>query len=646
MPIMPEGYYNRFNEAKNYDSHLFRAGTVLQSAELNEIQSAITHRVRQMGDVLFKDGAIIRDARLVVNKITGDTLGESGAIYLKGAVRGVPERSFAIPVSGIVTVGIYLLETVVTELEDPDLRDPAVGVRNYQEPGASRLQVIPQWGFVGQLNAPDAEFYPVYEVRDGVVVSKDPPPALDAVVTAITRYDQESSGGYYIVEGLRVSAEADQQTGEQVYSIQEGKARVNGSLVTLPTSTRLIYPAVADLALVDSEPHLSSTVEAQRVNLNHSPASSITQVRIIAEKTLSVTHGAYSGVLDYLPDTAIVALIAVFQGATTYTLGVDYQLTADQVDWSLAGEEPAPGSTYTVRYQYIDSVLPTAVDATGCTVTGAVSGSMIQITYQWKMPRWDRLCLDAASHWVWVKGVAHPVQPALPMIPAGLLLLASIGQTWTESRVVQNDSTRMVPMATLEAMGERIDDLYALTAQQRLLTNASINEPTSKLGVFVDPFLDDDLRDQGLLQTAAIVDGDLTLPVEATVFSFNINDTIQTLPINNIYFPVIEQTGQTGSMKINPYMAFDPLPSPVTLTPAQDFWSIIGVRQLPVITRIFGSGPRLVSRTSSTITITQSTTLLEMLRPITIRFLLTGFGPLEILEHVYFDGIEMTATYL
>ncbi len=640
MPTMPEGYYNRFDVTKNYDAHLFRAGYVLQSAELNEIQANFTARLQYMGNAIFKDGDIVRDARLIVNPVNGNATGESGAIYLKGAVRGIPLRSFTVPISGTVTVGVYLVETVISELEDPSLRDPAIGARNYQEPGASRLQAVPQWGYSGEPNAPSAEFYPVYEVRDGIVVAKEAPPTLDAVSTALARYDRESAGGYYVVSGLRVSAEADLGTGEQVYSIQEGQARVNGFSVTLSTSQRITYAAAADLNFVNSEPHVSSTAAAQRINLNHAPVATITQVLITAEKTATVVHGAYAGALDALGDQAIISITEVKQGATTYAQGTDYKLTADQCDWSLAGAEPAPGSTYSITYRYFATATPTAIDTTGCTVTGAMAGTIIQISYRWKMPRYDRLCLNADSAPVWVKGVSHEVRPVAPAVPSGLLLLATVTQTWGDARSVQNDGVRMVPMADLEIMASQIDDLYTLTAQQRLLTNAAITEPSSKLGVFVDPFFDDDMRDQGLAQTAVIIDGNLTLPISATISSVTLSGGIQTLPISAAATSALEQLTRTGAMKVNPYQAFDPIPATVTLSPAMDFWTETTDTWVDPATKRFGTG-WLARKVVTTEITSSSETLLEMLRPIPVTITVAGLDAGESVTRVLFDSIEV-----
>ena len=124
MPNMPDSYYDNFNASKNYEKILYRDGYTLQGAELNEAQSAAMHRLQGVADALFKDGDIIRDAGIIVNKETGEVRAQSGAVYLRGAVRGVPEATFTIPVVGTVAVGIRLTQRVVSELDDPTLYNP------------------------------------------------------------------------------------------------------------------------------------------------------------------------------------------------------------------------------------------------------------------------------------------------------------------------------------------------------------------------------------------------------------------------------------------------------------------------------------------------------------------------------------------
>ena len=643
---MITGHYDRFDPTKEYESHLFRAGYVLQSAELNEIQSATQYRIKSIGDALFKDGDVVRDGGLIVDENTGIARCESGAIYLRGAVRGVPPATLTIPTTGTIAVGVYLRTTAVTELDDPELRDPASMTRNYQEPGAGRKKVSALWGYSGDAQAGD--FFPVYTVEDGVLRAKEAPPNLDSFNQALARYDRDSAGGSYVVSGLTVQRQANLVTGEQVYTVAEGRARVNGYGVELTTSRRLVYAAAPDLRPINSEPHVSATAAAQRINVDRTPINNIAEVNITAEKTVTLTHGGFVGAMDPLPDTSVLQLLEVKQGGTTYTQGVDYKLTSGQVDWSLAGAEPATGSTYTVKYQYIAAVTPTAVDDTGFTVTGAVVGTLVLVTYNQKLPRIDRLAMTSDGSFVWLKGVSAEWNPQAPNIPADMLGLASVYQLWTDRTTVTNDGVRVVPMPELSAINSRLDYMLGLIAQQRLEGSANLREATQKKGLATDPFLDDSLRDAGVAQTAAIVDGELTLAVSVAKVSQMPADITAPSFLTYSLAERLSQLARTGTMKVNPYMAFDPIPGVVTLTPGYDRWTDVNTSWASEITqrftRVFSLGLLLSIETTQRVDLLSTTSrAAEYLRQIEVQFSVNGFGPGETLTSLIFDGIPVTA---
>lgn len=641
MPNMPSQYYSRFDEAKHYDEHLFIAGRGLQSAELNEIQKQASARLKNVADALFKDGDVIRDARVVVSLDTGDVTCQSGAIYLRGAVRGVPPATLNVAAIGTFAIGIQLVESVITTLEDPALRDPATGTRNYDEPGADRLEVNPVWaiGTDGITN-----FYPVYSVTDRVLDAKEPPPNLDAVTQALARYDRDSAGGSYVVNGLEVK-KLDDADGQQIYNLSEGRCRVFGYAFEFTVSRRLKYPATPDLRTITNEPHLSSTASAQRINLDRVPATNITQVNITAERTVTLTHAIVAGSQDPLPDTSVISVLEVKQGATTYVKDTDYVFTAGKIDWSPAGAEPAPGSSYTVKYQYIAVVTPTAVDDNGFTVTGAVAGTLVTVDYQQKLPRVDRLCVNSDGQLVWVKGVAADYSPQSPAVPEGMLGLASVAQTWTSARTVTNDGVRVVPMPQLAAVNDRLDWLAQLIAQNRLESSINTRESGTKIGLFTDPFLDDSQRDAGIPQTAAIVNGELVLPVASSAHQMGSDITTpQALPYTSSV--AMEQPLRTGSMQINPYMAFDPVPAAITLTPAVDRWTDIKTDWAsPTTQRVtqYVSAADSIAYVTSTrdALLSKSSSDEETLRQITINFEINGFGAGEALSSITFDGVSL-----
>lgn len=660
MNIPPSGYFNRFDESKNYDKHLFRAGYVLQSAELNEVQDASIIRLKNVADALFKDGDVVRDAVVLVNAVDGNTVCQSGAVYLRGAVRGVPPKTFTIPTNRTVAVGVWLIETTITENEDPTLRDPASETRNYQEPGASRLQVNPVWGY-DQDGTVDGEFFPIYYADNGHLRAKEAPPQLDSVSQAIARYDRDSTGSSYIVSGMKVSRLADLPNGTQVFNIQDGRARVNGFGISLNASRRLPYSAAPDLRFIDSEPHTSSTVDAQRVDLDRPPLNSISQIRVTLEKTSPMVHGTFTGAQDPLPDTSVTDIVEVKQGGTTYVKGVDYKLTAGRVDWSLSGAEPAPGSSYTAKYQYIATVEPTDVDDKGFTVTGAVVGTLILVNYDVKLPRIDRLCIDESGSFVWIQGVATDYNPVRPQVPSNLMALCQVVQTWNEDRYLIADGVRVVPMSDIETLSTRMDNITDLVAQQKLVSDIGTREASAKKGVFVDPFLDDAHRDIGQSQNAAVIGFALTLPIEGDAYPVS-GDVLDPTTCSYTLESILEQTSRTGFMKINPYMAFSVPPSDVKLTPAVDRWTETQTVWLSPSTqkfivdnsirdaghiRAFGtqlSGwPSFSNSSSNTALIDSRSSRIEHLRQIEVKFEASGFGPGELLESLVFDGIAVTA---
>lgn len=634
--------HTRFDPAKNHEAILFRQDKVLQSAELNDAQAMAAHRLRGIADALFRDGDVVRDARIIVNADTGAVQAEAGAIYLKGAVRGIPPGAFSVPVVGVVNVGIYLQTSIATELTDPDLLNPAAGTPSYQQPGAWRQVVTPAWGRAGDGQA--GEFFAVYVVEDGYLRGKEPPPNLDAVTQALARYDRDSAGDGYIVSGLAVATAANLGTGEQVYTVSEGRARVNGYGVELAASRRLVYATGPDIKLIDSEAHYSATEGAQRINVYRAPMRGAPQVRIQSRRTVDVVHGGFGGAADALPDAAVIAINEVKQGGTTYHAPADYKLTAGQVDWSPAGAEPAVGSTYQVTYTYMRVAVPTGVDATGFDVSGALEGTMVLVTYEQMLRRVDRLCLDAEGVFRWVRGISAEWSPAPPNVPPSMLLLASVYQSWDTNRRVVQDGVRVVRQDKLVDYGRRLDALAEDQAELRLAVDVSGRDAGIRKGLFADPFVSDAMRDAGVPQTGAIVGGALRLPVAVAVHQLGLDLQTRQAPDHG-WRTLVQQQRRTGSMLVNPYQAFDPLPAAITLTPHVDRWTEVDTQWTsPVTNRLYtgsGGASYYTGATGSVKLISETSTELEHLRQIAVRFDIAGFGPGEVLSSVTFDGVDV-----
>ena len=424
------GYYNRFNREKKYMKALFVAGQGLQSAELNEIQEFNLEALRKIGNALFADGDVISGCTCVIDQETGLTKVEAGSIYLNGLIRDVRDGEFTIPVDTSVRIGIYQIalknilcfslfcrfrlckpfaclfesdlaiyyrEKTITSLEDASLRNPALGTRGYQEEGAARLQYLTEWSYQvpgAQDDEEKGKFYTIYNVENGVLVQKAPAPQLEAVNSALARYDNESNGSY-VVNDMKVTCVSATET-EQIFSVGEGKAHISGYEIELPHALRSVFDTEIDYQLTVSDPYVfePGSDGSMTIRLNYTPLAEVKSVDIAAEKTINLSHGSYSGCLDPIPNQSVLQIIEIKQGVTIYKEGTDYKLTQGQVDWSPLGDEPAPGSNYTITYQYRTQIEPTDVTDTGFKISGAVSGTLVLVTYTWKMPRYDVLTID------------------------------------------------------------------------------------------------------------------------------------------------------------------------------------------------------------------------------------------------------------
>ncbi len=648
---MIERYYNLFDPAKHYTQLLFRAGDGLQSRELNEIQTTLIHRLQGVADALLKDGDIVSGANLQIDADKGLVTLEVGRVYLRGAVREVPAATFTVPVDGRVAVGVRFTTRTVTELEDPNLREPAVGVRNYQEPGAGRLQETLAWGWegAGTSDGKPGDFHAVYALDNGILENRRQPPVLDGVISSLARYDYDANG-HYVTEGLGVrylSQDSDSQ--EHIFSVAEGRANIDGFKVERSQSQRLRLPIDPDLQRVSSEPQVfnDSGDGSMVVTINRPPLAQVLDIKVTQAKTETVIHGAFTGSRDVLTEPTVVAVLTVKQGTTTYAQGTDYKVVGDEIDWSPGGAEPAPGSSYQVTYQYIASITPTELTDTGFKVAGVVQGSTMYIDYQWKLPRIDVLALTADGQVERIKGISQVRNPVAPTVPASRLALAEIAYDWRSGSepVVRNVAIRTIKVSELTAMQRQIADLYDLMALERLRVDANIREPAAKKGLFVDNFLDDDLRDQGAAQTGAVVAGVLTLPITASAQHAKDNGNA-LITLDYTLTPVIEQLARTGAMKINPYQAFEPVPARVTLNPAVDQFTVTNTTWASDVTErlITGSGvlEQVVETRRSEQVLVSSSEEAQFLRVLQVAYRVEGFGPSEALAQLRFDGIGIS----
>jgi len=640
---------------KNYTGLRFRLARPVQARELDEMQENAASALRGVADVLFAEGDIAAGAACAVSS-TGICTLDAGRIYLAGQVRNVPAATLVVPMEGEVSAGVYLLQETVTALQDPDLYDNEKDSPTRGEAGADRTRTTCTWGQAGSGLAGD--FYPVWQIIDGVVTPREAAPQLAATTKAIENYDRESTGGgYYVIEGMETTMLDEDAEGRQVFSLSAGAARVGGVVVRSGAARRLVFAAVPDVMQISSEPHSSATLETQRVRFNRSPVLKPATVRVQRRRTVELTHGPVVGASDLLPENSVVKINSVTQGGTTYTKDVDYRLNADQVDWSLPGAEVAPGSKYVCDFEYMSTEAVQDQTPYDFAVTGAVKDTTMLVDYTPALRRIDVIVIDAKGALNVVKGVPAQWNPVTPSVPAGLLALASIWQSWDSTRGVIVDQVRQVSMATLQGYQRQHNQHKLELAELRLAVDVSGRYAGLKRGSFADPMLDNSMRDQGMEQTALIAGGALQLAEPMEAMPLDDGATTHTMAHSLVTLWAQLATSEATTVAApapvvpNPPPP-TPMPAKVVLSPTVDRW--INEKELVYpggyaynVLGLIPGDQVLKVRDEARNKFLESLDLSKLsggaifMRSIPVQFTIDGFAPGEMLATLGFDGLAL-----
>lgn len=611
----------------------------IQGAELNEAQTIARARTTRLGRLIVSDGDRIERGEAIVDIEDESIILTAGRVYADGDVWDVAAATLtAVPMTGRVEVGIRLVKTYITHEEDATLVGLVPGSAAEGEPGAAREVVDASWAWAG--DAAEGEFFAVYTLQDGVILDQIGPNILAPALQAIQEYDRPN--GNYIVSGCKVTA-LGANSGNQIFSISEGEANINGAKRTRLVALRHSEPEDWDELAIPGETTTYPSGASHTYTVAEGPIGVINSILLTKEKTVSVTRGAIANGADGLPDTSVIQIVSVTQGGTTYVQGSDYTRVNNSVDWGLAGAEPAAGSSYTVTYRYRASVTADSFTAYTITVSGGATGGDIITAYTKKMPRIDRLCLAEDGSPLYVKGISARSNPRAPLVPSNALNLAKIENNWVDTPTVTNDGTPSLTWDQLWRYLDRIVDLDRLIQIDRLNNAIDFREPVAKRGTFVDPFVDDTYRDAGVTQTGAIADGMLTLAIEPTFYYATLTAPVMLDAVEEV---LISQPLKTLCEKINPYANFNPLPGALALSPAVDFWTVSQTQWLSGQTQEFNRGTRtdggpLVTSTTDTRLVDRRVEQAQFLRQIPVAFTISGFGAGEILEELTFDGVNV-----
>lgn len=616
MNITLDEYYDRFNGADNYTRHLFLAGNILQSAELNELQSFVFYQAKINNDSFLNNGDLLGGGGVFINA-TPAAVCQQSTVYIDGSCRVVPAAT--VPISLVTTdkLGVWHTQSIITPADNVDLLDPALGQEGYGEDGASRLREVFIWGLASVVVA-DSVFYPVFDLINGVLSIKNN--------NTIGHIDAPMQ----ILEGLQVTS-----LGGQSYAVSDGVAIVCGKRRAF-TAKNFNFVTSPSLLSVSNEVYVSTTVLSQRVELKKTPISSISSVEVTKEKTETITRGGGIGGTDTLPDADVVAVVSVVQGVTTFEDGVDFVVIDDnKISWSLGGSEPAGASEYDVTYQYRTTVSPTSPDYTGFTVTGAIVGTDIVVSYIVMLPRIDLVSLAVDGTVSFHEGVSSKTSPSLPNWPINAIALAYIYQSWDKVSIEYLDNRVIAEAATSSNKSVLNDDLLAM----------ALKTPDKRIDWFFDNFVDESKRNSSIPQDAAVFDGTLTLPIDSVEVLTPSSDILSPLACayNNVSELSLEL--KNSSFKIN-QNAINGLKHKPRLTLGNQSlrWPVFGSGSDSFITGVFNLLDGGVFGVKNAPYLKLATPV--SVSPIDVVFVINGFAVGETLDAVSVDGVSIPVSGL
>ncbi|MGS1093117.1 DUF4815 domain-containing protein [Aquamicrobium terrae] len=640
------GAYDRARAHPEWDEVITREQHVAQAAELVEAQTILRRKIRAIGDLTARDGDRIEGGEIMIDADAGTVTLTAGRVYVAGRVLPVAGVTLSgVPMIGAVTVGVRLVETWITEEDDPSLMGLHPGSDAEGEAGAARGIVSLDWGFAD--DGKPGDLYSVYLLKDGVAIDQSPPPNLSGINAQIAIYDYDANGNY-VVSGCKVTA-LGKDAGDQVFSISAGTANINGFKRVRHAAIRHREPEASDQMRIPTEVHTFGS-NPTTITLNHGPIATINQVMVEKEITETVTRGGTPNGKDNLANTGVLSIVEVKAGGTTYVEGTSFVRTGDTVDWSPGGPEPTSGTSYTVKYRFLGVVAPSVVTATAITVAGGVNGGQVHVDYDFHLPRVDILGLDEDGLPIYIKGISNRANPLPPQVPSDVLPLAMIDNKWGGKPDIAWVGIPAMTMEDNYKLKMRLIDTLNLVALERLQRDIDSREPVAKAGLFVDPFTSDRYRDAGAPQTAAVFDGLIRLPI--TVTHHALNQPGVTL-LDWTERVAVEQPLATSCRLINPYMNFEPMPGQMSLTPAFDFWTETATEwtsdstqaiAVPVTTSTRGNTITTTRQVEDTRVVDEREELLDFLRQINVAFEIKGFFAGEILDELTFDGIDITPT--
>jgi hypothetical protein len=327
--------------------------------------------LEQLTKTFYKEGALLSGASINIDLNSLQVTISSGQIYASGYIHDVPSQTLRIKGEGEEVIGLLINVSVVTEVEDASLLDPAVGSENYGYSGAHRMVFTYQYA----VNNPQS--VPVYTLYNGRIDSTTSVqrPYIDSIMDILAQRTYEESGSYIVDNpDITVVNLAPSEVNHDDFfhlTIKGGLGYCKGYRVQNANATLSLDRAL-ETATYSSEP-FTFTTSSKVFKVDWTPIRKVSDIlATVRTGTILMTRG--TGDLDAIPAqyTPVVTIVSLNQGSSNFTFGADFVLDGANIRW-MSGNRPQQGMQYsmvldrTVHLSKGIRVLKTAIK--GVTVT-------------------------------------------------------------------------------------------------------------------------------------------------------------------------------------------------------------------------------------------------------------------------------------
>ena len=166
---------------------------------------------------------------------------QEGVFYFKGQfVKVIPqylvlevfyrigENSVVVNANPSYKIGIEFTETIVDEIDDTSLLDPAQGAFNYQAPGAERFSIETSLSKRTLDSADISTFFEIVRLVDGVKTKEVEYPIYSELEKTLARRTFDESGNYTVDPFVITLDEGDSANGKFSVILDPGKAYISG----------------------------------------------------------------------------------------------------------------------------------------------------------------------------------------------------------------------------------------------------------------------------------------------------------------------------------------------------------------------------------------------------------------------------------